>query len=482
MIFGVAEPEWQGEKYTIVKVLGEGGFGITYLAQDSKGNRVVIKTLNHRMQHSPKFPQRQEDFLNEALRLAKCAHPHIVQIYEVFQKGDLWCIVMEYIPGENLSSLIDNRGVLSEAEALTYIKQIGAALIHCHSKNVLHRDVKPENIMLRKGRFGINPPLEAVLIDFGMARKFTFDRVDNHTPLCTPGFAPIEQYFRTWKRGDYTDVYSLAATLYVCLTNTVPKSAVERAEDIINKHKHDPLVPPNRINPHISYQVNQAILQGMTLEAQNRPQTVQEWLGLLPQHTDTNPKEGNVISHQPASPITSFSPIDLSSDDLSSDDLSSNVNVDYSRLRNLLKARNWQAADEETLAVMLKVTGREKEGWLDIASINKFPATDLRTIDKLWVKYSDGRFGFSVQKRIWQSLGGTANADYSIYEKFAECAGWRLNNDWLSYSELTFTSEAALGHLPSPTTARLLGLVGAHRIIFQHHYMGLFSRIMTHKI
>ncbi|MEB3179828.1 MAG: serine/threonine-protein kinase [Nostocaceae cyanobacterium] len=506
MLFGVAQEVCQGEKYTIEKVLGEGGFGITYLANDNKGNRFVIKTLNHRMQRGHKFAQRQEDFLNEALRLAKCAHPYIVQFYEVFQNDGLWCIVMEYIPGENLGSLINKRGALSESEALIYIKQIGAALIHCHSKHVLHRDVKPENIMLRKGKFGNNPPLEAVLIDFGMARKYTFDHVDSHTPICTPGFAPIEQYFETWKRGDYTDVYGLAATLYVCLTNTVPISAVERAEEVINRHKSDPLVPPKRLNPHISDRVNDAILSGMELEAHNRPQTVQEWLGLLPQKpsvTDVqlpsnvpndlltrnpiHPEVREVISNQdlstkhwvshPAAPLVPSLP----ADDLNGDDLSSSVNINYRRLRDLLAAKKWQAADEETLAVMLKVSGREKEGWLDIASINNFPATDLGTIDRLWVKYSDGRFGFSVQKGIWQSVGGKRNADYSIYAKFGDRVGWRLDNHWLSYSELCFTTDAPLGHLPSPTTAKLSGFVGTHHVIFQLHYMGLFSRIAARK-
>ncbi|MFM6619893.1 MAG: GUN4 domain-containing protein, partial [Dolichospermum sp.] len=85
----------------------------------------------------------------------------------------------------------------------------------------------------------------------------------------------------------------------------------------------------------------------------------------------------------------------------------SDVGMDYRKLRDLLKAGKWKEADEETLRVMLCVGEREREGWLDINSIDNFPCADLSIIDKLWVKYSDGRFGFSVQKRIYQSLGGT---------------------------------------------------------------------------
>lgn len=130
------------------------------------------------------------------------------------------------------------------------------------------------------------------------------------------------------------------------------------------------------------------------------------------------------------------------------DDLPSEKRVDYTRLRDLLKAGNWKEADEETLAVMLKAAGREKEGWLNSDSIENFPCTDLRTIDQLWVEYSNGRFGFSVQKRIWESVG-------KDYEKFGDRVGWRkgmfFNKEWLYYNELTFSlkPEAPDGHLPA---------------------------------
>ncbi|OKH47366.1 hypothetical protein NIES2130_36025 [Scytonema sp. HK-05] len=138
------------------------------------------------------------------------------------------------------------------------------------------------------------------------------------------------------------------------------------------------------------------------------------------------------------------------------DSLLSERGVNYTRLRNFLRAGQWKQADQETLAVMLKATGREEEGWLSTESIENFPCTDLRTIDQLWVKYSNGRFGFSVQKRIWESVGGKPDADIEIWEKFGDRVGWRrrkgsslwLQKEWLEYSELTFTTEAPAGHLP----------------------------------
>ncbi|WP_414544409.1 caspase, EACC1-associated type [Nostoc sp. CCY0012] len=133
------------------------------------------------------------------------------------------------------------------------------------------------------------------------------------------------------------------------------------------------------------------------------------------------------------------------------DDLSSDKGVDYTRLRDLLKAGEWKQADQETLKVMLKAANRGEEGWLDSDSIKQFPCTDLRTIDQLWILYSKGLFGFSVQKRIYESVG-------KDYEKFSDRVGWRTRTGmfvlaqkikWLDYNQLTFSLNAPQGHLPS---------------------------------
>jgi len=258
----------QGGKYTIEQELGEGGFGITYRARDNNGQKVVIKTLNETVQRRADFAKFQQDFLNEALRLARCSHPHIVRVDEVIQEGQLWCIVMEYIDGEDLASRVENKGALPEVEALRYIQQIGEALTVVHNNGLLHRDVKPQNIMLRSGKS------EAVLIDFGIAREFTPNLTQTHTQMFAEGFAPIEQYDKRAKRGAYTDVYALAATLYSLLTGEVPMLAPLRA---INPS----FLEPKEINSTISNRVNQAILKGMELKPENRPQTIQEWLALL---------------------------------------------------------------------------------------------------------------------------------------------------------------------------------------------------------
>lgn len=128
-------------------------------------------------------------------------------------------------------------------------------------------------------------------------------------------------------------------------------------------------------------------------------------------------------------------------------ELPSDKGVSYTRLRDLLKAGEWKEADQETRKVMLKAASREKEGWLYIDSIEQFPCTDLRTIDQLWVKYSSGRFGFSVQKRIWESMGGNPKANYEAWCKFGDRVGWRNEGVWWPETR-TFSVKAPEGHLP----------------------------------
>ena len=129
--------------------------------------------------------------------------------------------------------------------------------------------------------------------------------------------------------------------------------------------------------------------------------------------------------------------------------LKSERGVDYTKLRDLLATGKWQEADEETTNRMLDAAGRSRESWLEIANIDRFPCEDLRTIDQLWLKYSDGRFGFSMQKYIYQSLGGTGKIDWKIWEAFGDRVGWHVNGSWLEYNQIKFASNAPIAHLPS---------------------------------
>ena len=352
-----------GNRYTIQRKIGNGGFGITYLAQDRKGLVWVVKTLKDEVMTNPEYVDFRDkylrDFQNEALKLAICRHPHIVQIENHFSHEGLPCIVMEYIQGMDLGQRLKQQGKLSEAEAVRYIRQIGEALVVVHDKGLLHRDLKPQNIMVRATQD------EAVLIDFGIAREFIADVTQTHTSVYTLGFAPVEQYDDRARRGEFTDVYALAATLATLVSGRVPQPS-------FNRLVRDIFQIPTEVSPT----VQEAIKRGMAVQPEDRTKTVVEWLELL-----QSPK--------------------------------AQVPARYRQLEALLAEGKWKEADQETAKVMLEVANRTEEGWLDVASIDNFPCEDLWAIDGLWVKYSNGLFGFSVQKRVftraWKELGNIMN-------------------------------------------------------------------------
>jgi serine protease Do len=122
----------------------------------------------------------------------------------------------------------------------------------------------------------------------------------------------------------------------------------------------------------------------------------------------------------------------------------------FQKLEALLKAGKWRDADLETWKLMLKLTKREREGWLRVDDVKNFPRQELRKMDQLWVKYSNGKFGFSVQKQIWLDLGGKLDGkpDGDTFVKLSDRVGWRKNNDWLLYKDYTFSTNAPRGHLP----------------------------------
>jgi len=174
-------------------------------------------------------------------------------------------------------------------------------------------------------------------------------------------------------------------------------------------------------------------------------------------------------------------------------ELKSEKGIDYRKLRDLLEQQQWKKADEETRVVMLQVN-RTKEGWLQVEDIDNFPCEDLRTIDQLWVKYSGGRFGFSVQAKIYRELGGTRQYNERVWNAFGDRVGWRVNKSWIYYKDVTFDLKAPLGHLPVGVKAPLAPLPGErvlgfwvvmydeYRLFAGYGVGSLFSRVETCKM
>ncbi|MEA5536755.1 serine/threonine-protein kinase [Crocosphaera sp. XPORK-15E] len=451
----------QNGRYEIDKILGYGGSGITYRAKEhSTGNLVAIKTLNALIQNQDNFSKHQERFIQEAFCLAKCNHPHVIKVEQVCQEGELWCMVMEYVAGGTLKQYASYKGILSETEALHYIQQIASALTYIHQQGFIHRDVKPGNIMLRKTN------MQAILIDFGLAREFVQDKVATHTNSRTESFAPLEQYELRAKRGAYTDVYALAATLYYVLTSQLPFPAPFRQQGIN-------LIPPKNHNYNISDTVNNAILKGMELRSEKRPQSIQEWLDLLKTKPLSVPKKQNIrnsrqVHLNPARKEQLTMATVAPSQGANLSEIPANIykntkdtspkksiivsisdsNIDYNNLQGFLTIGNLKEADKETARLMLKIADREKAGWLDKIHVENLDCQELKIIDQLWFEISNERFGFSIQKKMYENLGGNQEYSSQIWRDFGDKVGWRNNNNWLSYKDLNFNLWAPQGHLP----------------------------------
>jgi len=262
-------------KYSLDEPLGEGGFGVTFKATHrSLDQVVVIKTLKPLSQLPPQAIASidteavKRQFQDEARRLALCTHPHIVRVSDFFIEDEMPFLVMDYVPGRTLDAVVFPNHPLPEPLAVRYMRQVGEALQVIHEQGLLHRDVKPQNIIVREGTHDV------VLIDFGIAREFTPGLTQTHTSFLSEGYAPVEQYLAQAQRSPATDVYGLAATLYALVTARVPVSAVLR--------DRQSLVEPRQIRPRMHASLNYAILQGMAIEPKHRPQQVSNWLALLP--------------------------------------------------------------------------------------------------------------------------------------------------------------------------------------------------------
>ena len=271
-------------EYRIEKVLGQGGFGITYLAcQVSLDRKVAVKEFfmkdlcnrddNTSLVSVPSVGSRKtvesfrHKFIKEARLIASFNNGNIIHIHDVFEDNGTAYYVMEYIDGKNLSSIVAERGALDEATAVRYVRQVSNALADIHNRNLLHLDVKPANIML-------NAQGDVVLIDFGASKHYdSAGSQTSSTPLClSEGYAPLEQYEAGALRSftSATDIYALGATLFTLVSGVRPP----RAGDVMNEGLP---VLPSEISPT----VRAAIEAAMQPRRKDRPQSIAEFLDLL---------------------------------------------------------------------------------------------------------------------------------------------------------------------------------------------------------
>lgn len=273
----------QNGKYRIERVLGQGGFGITYLAtqplmldrkvcikefflkdyfsREATTSRVTCATESTREMAQTY----RRKFIKEAQIQLQMHHKSLVEVYDIFEENDTAYYVMEYIEGESLLDMVKCRGALPEAEAVGYVRQVADALTFIHSHQIAHLDVKPGNILIDKS--GV-----AKLIDFGTSKHYdaeTGTQTTIATPCYSPGYAPIEQY-KTGGLSTFSpesDVYSLGATLYKLVTGQTPPEPSEIVSDGL------PELPGG-----ISLATKAAIKRAMALSSKNRPHTMKDFV------------------------------------------------------------------------------------------------------------------------------------------------------------------------------------------------------------
>ena len=262
-------------KYEIVSVLGSGGFGITYKGYDRLldisvaikeyypngfANRYCpngLKVMISESRTVSYYNEWKEKFLTEARLLAKFSDvPGIVTVRDYFEENDTAYIVMEYLDGVNLKDWVLKNGPFEPSEICGKILPLIKSLDKIHSRNLIHRDISPENIMLM-------PDGELKLYDFGAARDFAKQSGKSMSILLKPGYAPEEQYRSRGKQGPYTDVYALCATLYFCVTGVVPDESVQRVFK-------DELRRPSELGTNIPAVIENAIMKGMNIRTEDR--------------------------------------------------------------------------------------------------------------------------------------------------------------------------------------------------------------------
>ena len=290
-------------EYRIILTLGQGGFGITYLAQqtnlyrnvvikeffikdhcerDNATRRVSLGTSGSR----DMIERFREKFVKEARNIAAFDHPNIVRVIDVFEENNTAYYVMEYHSAGSLGSLVDNRGALNEDDALYYIRQVASALKYVHSRKMMHLDIKPDNIL-------VNSSGEAVLIDFGLSKRYDEKgKATSTTPIgISHGYAPMEQYNPSGV-GEFSpaiDVYSLGATLFTLLTGEMPPPAQQFVD---SRSLQGVLAEKN-----VSGAVAEAVIKSISFMKEARPQSVDEFLALL----DAQPATGS--SSRPTQPM-----------------------------------------------------------------------------------------------------------------------------------------------------------------------------------
>ena len=250
------------ERYKITKQLGSGGMGEVLLADDLTLETPVAVKINHNLNETS-----SAQFIREARLLASIKHPNLPRVIDYFTDNDCQYLVMDYIPGDDLKTIVERHDKMSPELIINWAVELGTALtyLHNHKPPIFHRDIKPSNIKL-------TPSGEVVLVDFGIAKTGDASQeTQSGAWAFSPGFAPPEQV-SGMRTGQYSDQYGLAATIYYLLVGKPPADSAQRMMGAVD------FVPLKNANPAVSDYVSDAISRALSIRPEDRFASVSEFL------------------------------------------------------------------------------------------------------------------------------------------------------------------------------------------------------------
>ncbi|MGB3405550.1 MAG: serine/threonine-protein kinase [Microcoleaceae cyanobacterium] len=426
------------QRYRPLKLIGQGGFGKTYLAVDEhlpSTPDCVIKQFFLPNSTPQQFRKAAQLFTQEAVRLDELGkHPQIPQLLAHFSQNQQLFLVQEYIPGKTLSQELQTQGYFNESQIWQLLKDILPVLQFIHEQRIIHRDIKPDNLMRRDSNS--EDKSQVVLIDFGIAKQSPqVTQLQTGTIIGTPEYmAPEQSRGRVFRS---SDLYSLGATCLFLMTGKSPFELYDVTRDRWVWRNYLPR--DTIISQALTKILNKLIETNLSRRYTSAQQILQE-IEAIQSSIIISPKTPVNASSTPifSQLLNQFFPRSRSS---LNDQLNSAREVDYTKLQHLLASRRWKAADQETWVVLSQALGLKNKKYLHYYHLQELPCKDLKTINQLWIKYSQNRFGFSIQSQIYQEVA-------EDYGQFCVRVGWLTYHTQHPAKSLQYRLSAPVGHLP----------------------------------